>query len=48
MKRHNFFLPESLVAELKSIASEKGMTMSEVIRTVLAQWLLEQNAETTA
>lgn len=48
MKRHNFFLPESLVAELKAIAVEKGVNMSELIRTVLAQWLLEQDDKTPA
>jgi len=45
MKRHNFFLPEELVAELKQIATQTGVPMSELIRRVLANWLTERKAK---
>lgn len=39
MKRHNFFLPEDVVAELKVIATERKTTYSEIIRQVLMDYL---------
>lgn len=44
MKRHNFFLPNELVAELKAIAIESGVPMSELVRRAIAQWLAEHKA----
>jgi metal-responsive CopG/Arc/MetJ family transcriptional regulator len=48
MKRHNFFLPEELVAELKAIAVETGVPMSELIRRALSTWLLERKVKAPA
>lgn len=45
MKRHNFFLPEDLVASLKTIAENTGVPMSELIRRALSNWLVEYNAK---
>lgn len=42
MKRHNFHLPEQLVAQLKALAEQRGLTMSELLRTALHNFLLEQ------
>lgn len=48
MKRHNFFLPEELVAELKAIAIETGTPMSELVRRALSNWLSERKAKVPA
>ena len=45
MKRHNFFLPDEIVSELKRIAIETGVPMSELVRRALQNWLLERNAK---
>ena len=48
MKRHNFFLPEELVAELKEIADKTGTPMSELVRRALQNWVLERKAKVAA
>ena len=48
MKRHNYFLPEELVAELKAIAIETGVPMSELVRRAIQQYLIERNAKVPA
>ena len=45
MKRHNFFLPEELVTELKEEAARKGLTFSEVIRLALKKFIDERRAQ---
>jgi metal-responsive CopG/Arc/MetJ family transcriptional regulator len=42
MKRHNFHLPEQLVSQLKMLAEQRGLTMSELLRTALAEYLKNQ------
>jgi len=42
MKRHNFHIPEQLVAQLKALANSRGLTMSELLRTALAEYLKAQ------
>lgn len=39
MKRHNFFLPDGLVEELKQAAHEDRTTMSELIRKAIVAYL---------
>jgi hypothetical protein len=39
MKRHNFFLPEQLLDALREEAKRTGVTMSELIRRILADGL---------
>lgn len=39
MKRHNFFLPEELVDTLRVKAQATGLTMSELIRQVLTEYI---------
>lgn len=39
MKRHNFFLPDDVVEELKLEAAKKRTTMSELIRQALIAYL---------
>ena len=48
MKRHNFFLPEELVAELKAVAIETGVPMSELVRRALSTWLTDRKAKVPA
>lgn len=48
MKRHNFFLPEALVAELKAVAIETGTPMSELVRRALQTYLTERKAKVPA
>ena len=48
MKRHNFFLPDELVAELRRIAAHTGVPMSEILRRVLAQWVAENKDKVPA
>lgn len=48
MKRHNFHLPEPLVAELKALAAQRDITMSELIRRVLQNHLDDQKAKVAA
>jgi metal-responsive CopG/Arc/MetJ family transcriptional regulator len=45
VKRHNFFLPEELVASLKEEAAIKGLTFSEVIRLALKKFVDERRAQ---
>lgn len=42
MKRHNFFLPEELVATLKSVSAQTGMPLSEIVRRALQKYLDEK------
>lgn len=44
MKRHNFCLPEQLVIQLKELATSRGLTMSELLRAALAEYLKTQAA----
>lgn len=46
MKRHNFFLPAEIVEALKAKAEAEGVTMAELIRQALQQYLdsLKQKA----
>lgn len=39
MKRHNFFLPDEVVQELKDVAHEERTTMSELIRKAITKYL---------
>lgn len=39
MKRHNFFLPDEVVQELKDVAHEERTTMSELIRKAITHYL---------
>ena len=39
MKRHNFFLPQELVDELRSIAVVRHTTVSELIRQAIVDYL---------
>lgn len=45
MKRHNFFLPEELVAQLKAIAIQTGTPMSELVRRAITNMLAERDAK---
>lgn len=38
VKRHNFFLPSDLVAELRAIAQSRRTTLSELIRQALVDY----------
>jgi predicted DNA binding CopG/RHH family protein len=42
MKRHNFHIPEQLVAQLKALAASRGLPMSELLRAALAEYLKAQ------
>lgn len=42
MKRHNFFLPDDLVAEMKKLSETTGATMSEIVRRALKAYIAEQ------
>jgi hypothetical protein len=39
MKRQNFFLSEKQIAELKRIAAQTGISLSEVIRRAIDQFI---------
>lgn len=39
MKRHNFFLPDQVVEDLKAEAAKKHTTMSELIRQAIIAYL---------
>lgn len=39
MKRHNFFLPEQIMGELKQLAEKRHTTVSELIRQALVDYL---------
>jgi metal-responsive CopG/Arc/MetJ family transcriptional regulator len=45
VKRHNFFLPEELVAQLKAEADIMKITFSEVIRKALKKFIDERRAQ---
>lgn len=48
MKRHNFFLPDEVVQELKDAAHEDRTTMSELIRRAIADYLDGRRTKTAA
>lgn len=48
MTRHNFFLPNDLVAKLKAVAAESGMPMSELVRRALLAYFNERDARKAA
>jgi predicted DNA-binding protein len=39
MKRRNFYLPDEVVSELKTVADKRGTTISHLIRGALEAWL---------
>lgn len=39
MVRHNFFLPEDLVEQMKQYSKLSGVSMSEIVRRALQEWL---------
>jgi hypothetical protein len=39
MKRHNFFLPEKIMQDLKVVAEKRHTTVSEIIRQALVDYL---------
>lgn len=41
MIRHNFFLPEDLVARMKQYSERSGASMSEIVRRAISAWLKE-------
>ena len=41
MIRHNFFLPEDLVAKMKQHSDRTGVSLSEIVRRALYTWLKE-------
>jgi metal-responsive CopG/Arc/MetJ family transcriptional regulator len=45
MKRHNFFLPEDVMQELKALATERRTTTSEVIRQILIAYLKQHGRD---
>lgn len=48
MKRHNFFLPDQVVEELKEVAHEDRTTMSELIRKAITQYLDGRRTDSAA
>lgn len=46
MKRHNFFLPEKIMEELKELADKRHTTVSELIRQALVDYLDERRTAT--
>jgi predicted DNA-binding ribbon-helix-helix protein len=42
MKRISLFLPDPQIAALRKIAEEKGMTVAELIRRAIDEWLARQ------
>lgn len=48
MKRHNFFLPDEVVQELKDVAHEERTTMSELIRKAITDYLDGRRTKTAA
>ncbi len=39
MIRHNFFLPEDLVYKMKEYSAKTGVSLSEIVRRAIAQYL---------
>ena len=42
MKRTHFFLPEPLFAALKKLSETRGLSVSELIRRAVEDWLKRQ------
>ncbi|WP_367184459.1 ribbon-helix-helix protein, CopG family [Ferrovum sp.] len=42
MKRTHFFLPHQLFTELKELSEMKGLSVSELIRRAVEDWLNRQ------
>jgi len=40
--RHNFFLPDELVKQMKQLSEKTGATMSEIVRRALQSYITEQ------
>lgn len=47
MKRHNFFLPEELIDELRVIAKARHTTVSELLRQAIVEYLDGRRASTS-
>jgi len=45
MKRYNFHLPEQIMDELRDMSEETGLTVSELIRRALSDFLKHSVAE---
>jgi predicted DNA-binding protein len=41
MIRHNFFLPEDLMARMKQYSERTGVSLSEIVRRAIFAWLKE-------
>lgn len=39
MKRHNFFLPDPVMVELRALAEKRHTTVSELIRQAIVDYL---------
>lgn len=48
MTRHNFFLPDELVAQMKDVSKRTGVPMSEIVRRALQRYLDELEAKEAA
>lgn len=48
MKRHNFFLPDEVVEQLKEVAHEDRTTMSDLIRKAITEYLDGRRTKTAA
>jgi hypothetical protein len=42
MNKFNLYLPDPQIAALRRIAEEKGMTVAELIRRAIDEWLARQ------
>jgi metal-responsive CopG/Arc/MetJ family transcriptional regulator len=45
VKRYNFHLPEQIMDELRDMSEETGLTVSELIRRALSDFLKQSVAE---
>ena len=48
MTRHNFFLPDELVAQMKDVSKRTGVPMSEIVRRALQRYLDELEVKEAA
>jgi predicted transcriptional regulator len=42
MKRSNYFLPEPLIEQLKKLATERDVSVSELVRQAIQEFLKRQ------